>query len=812
MLVPPLDASETLHAYFDFAALGFEEGQAISTVDLDIQESSEIQTAGNETLPERYVNYPVGFREASIGLIDAGEEADVMRIPSNLVTTYYIPEFGATYRSVLRPLAPNVELDSTAHKPDDTYAGDYRACVPAATANSMQWLEEVHKPKLNQGTSLREKLVELSAAMKRQNNAGVMEKEMIEGKLKYIDDHKLPIRVKFQSILFDRQSIASPNTFFRHYARNDNASAKATPTFDWLKKEIDQGEDVEMMYNIFDRDSNKVIGAHAVTLRGYYELGSLKGIYFYDDLVQGRPGGHRYTYSDWVTDSTGTAQLTSISTPKRVRTVRSVVSESYDSTLHFQSPVHEEQLRLLKKRFLKNQTIDTKYEFEYHINRDGTRYLSITTGGWYDSERTVLFNLPITKKGMIVFTPELDAFLRTEGLLKSARTEGDSLLLGLTLSDEPIHRDTFPDQMLKIPIIESETTWPGDALEPNPVATNRVPRSVASFTGNEPEILLLDLPVYDLHGAVNAGGIAAAVSVFRWQAEKHPETFSGLSEETLFALIDEMSGRGESEGMNSEQLIKGKLAGIDSLKIPIRVLYQGRSFTGDLASPDTRYQHSARNESSPGTNAPAWEWIRQKVSEGCGLTLGYGFYAQTGERVGGQWASLSGMVQQGNTKALYLDLDNHPETEGGTVSVFSAWSDTLGYACLGFFTTDTITCWVENAIAQEYDPDMTFELLPSNDLSLRNDLNMIAFRNPSIGEEQIHIRFHANDANGIYTLTIIDPTGSVVYKKAYRFETKGIKTIFWDGRNSEGIPVAKGLYLLRIQTASRKSILKILRQ
>ncbi len=156
---------------------------------------------------------------------------------------------------------PNIDLDNSMHPASATYAGDNNACVPAGTANSFMWLREQHDEidsllNLAHGdgdTTHRKTLEDISACMNRANNTGVTSRNHAKGKQTFVDKHKLPVKVKYQSIFYDTD-ILSGNDAYGHAADNQNTTSRNVDPC-WIMEELEDGEDVEMNYQCFWVDS-----------------------------------------------------------------------------------------------------------------------------------------------------------------------------------------------------------------------------------------------------------------------------------------------------------------------------------------------------------------------------------------------------------------------------------------------------------------------------------------------------------------------------------------------------------------------------
>ncbi len=167
----------------------------------------------------------------------------------------------------------NIDLDDGSHPDTPTYAGDKNACGPASAANSLKWLSDVSDD-VDIPESLREVMEELSGRMGRERNEGVTTRQLIEGKLDYIHAHGLNIQVKFQSYYLPRDSgdVVAPSG--PSVAKNQGDLTNPYPTWEWLKSEIADSEDVEILYH-GKKASGRTWG-HAAVVSGIEETASGK--------------------------------------------------------------------------------------------------------------------------------------------------------------------------------------------------------------------------------------------------------------------------------------------------------------------------------------------------------------------------------------------------------------------------------------------------------------------------------------------------------------------------------------------------------
>ncbi len=103
----------------------------------------------------------------------------------------------------------------------------------------------------------------LSGLMNRANNSGTPLVDILKGKLQYIKDKGLNLQVKFQS---DHKS---GDVSISGGESADNQSVDGKPSWDWIKQEMEDGEDVLLWFKYYDPNANSGSGKwfdHKVTL------------------------------------------------------------------------------------------------------------------------------------------------------------------------------------------------------------------------------------------------------------------------------------------------------------------------------------------------------------------------------------------------------------------------------------------------------------------------------------------------------------------------------------------------------------------
>jgi hypothetical protein len=242
--------------------------------------------------------------------------------------------------TVFRHNMSNVDLDSTHFNPGTVpgYAGDKNACGPAAAANSMDWLEKEHD-QIKTDSSLRAKLVELSAMMRRGAEEGVSTRQLVYGKLAFIDKHKLPIHVKFQSfyVKADSTKLTSPDPRYGHSATNVSDPSLPRAEFWHLLREMKNGEDVELMGGWYDSTGKRTSG-HWFAVNSIGLVDGDPHILISHDVDQSKGGG---TVEEEMSFDTTTNPIGPVGrewcnpAKKKVFIIESVVSESFDTTIKF---------------------------------------------------------------------------------------------------------------------------------------------------------------------------------------------------------------------------------------------------------------------------------------------------------------------------------------------------------------------------------------------------------------------------------------------------------------------------------------------
>lgn len=236
---------------------------------------------------------------------------------------------------------PNIDLDNSTYpfnmdnQGNVFYQGDKNACAQAALANSFAWLESQH-PEINTGLTTREMIQQLDQAVNRDFVSGAPNMQgVIEGALDFVDSNQIPVSVKFQSLGLN-SDIDSPNFDYGHSAQN-NGTDPQNPgsnqvSWDWIKSEMEAGEDVTMVYSNWDGTAWTT--SHAVALTGISKDPNNMKLTYKDDSDQAKSGGTSETQID-VRELNGWLVTNQLAGSPGNQIITAVVSKSYDPSVTF---------------------------------------------------------------------------------------------------------------------------------------------------------------------------------------------------------------------------------------------------------------------------------------------------------------------------------------------------------------------------------------------------------------------------------------------------------------------------------------------
>ncbi len=202
--------------------------------------------------------------------------------------------------------APNLDLNDSVNGDTDSFAGDLNACVPTATANSIKWMEQTYTDiNLPAEMTLRNTMQTLSGLMKRERNEGTTTENMVSGKLDFMEQYNLPVEIKFQAFYVNGNvGSTSGNSIGRNFNQKVN-NVNKPPTWEFLKKMMKDGEDVEMNYT-WRNSADATWYAHSVNITGINEFESgVKKIAFKHDRRQSVANGLREEIHQITVDADG---------------------------------------------------------------------------------------------------------------------------------------------------------------------------------------------------------------------------------------------------------------------------------------------------------------------------------------------------------------------------------------------------------------------------------------------------------------------------------------------------------------------------
>ena len=638
---------------------------------------------------------------------------------------------------------PNVDLDSTTNPPGSVigYAGDKNACGPAAAANSMQWLESVH-PEIKTNISLRDKLVELSKMMKRENNSGVTAEEFIKGKLDFIDKYKLPIKVKFQAYDTDTNNIKSPNNKYHNEAKNQNANksdrTKWPVTWDFLFNEMKDGEDVELLLDSYTVDEEGRIvrtGGHVVTVSGVSQIGGIKRIWVKDDANQRISGGTEQTPLTWqlASESTGIPYLKEWSEGYDITIVTGIVSESYDPSVQFTFDPKKTTIGRLsfEEPFVAPNTTSGIMGF-YLFESNQLKYINALARTSESMQPVWLVQnfpvMPFYKDHWVSYPVELGSLNLNDGV---------PIQIQFSVSDSNIvskpnwQFDSFFDVYYKI---ELKHNVPDGApeLQPYILFSDIIPPEYRGPQAPKDSVYRgCTVPNIDLNyteyiptttwaGDRNACGPAAAANSMHWLSETHPKITQDSSLRKKMEEFSQFMKRQNSRGVTTYQLTRGKLEFIDKYKLPIRVKFQSFWFKKDsnIASPNDKYKHFAENKNKTNNAYPEWDWLVQEMKNGEDVELLYGYYDRDGNRRGGHWVTVTGVIESGGEKRIWIKDDilqsgagfgKTNDNRDSTGEELVPWGyNRGGVPILRRFGFDDWQIRVESLVSESYDSTVTF--------------------------------------------------------------------------------------------------------
>ncbi|MCL5992511.1 MAG: hypothetical protein M1419_10500 [Bacteroidetes bacterium] len=755
----PFKDPSTSTFFFNYDDMYVTRDSQITTMSINISWTNKILTAPYEVNRDTSV-------VVNLVLFDVATNNEVVdsvfNVPSSTTGTTWDTTKPTTF--VYRGCTvPNIDLNSTLYNPTTVpgYAGDKNACGPAAAGNSLEWLEKTHPKTPLTGTTHREKMVELSKMMDRANEDGVTTDQLVKGKLAFIDKYKLPIRVKYQSVFNGDSSIKSPNNKYENEAKNHNTGNNTPPTWDWLKQEMEHGEDVEILFGWYDSTGHRN-GGHWITVTGLSEIGGKKGLYFKDDWEQGATGGLRHPFSEWIEGDNGWSRIKGLDEGNSICWVESVVSESYDSTVHQDAePLGMNECRFAEMLFGLD---DKKGEVEVEVKPDNEpRYLNM----WATKTDSKDFKWI----GWNIFVPPFSVsqkytfFYDFDDIGYQTNEQRDSIRFAYSVTDTPITKKDTIKHFVDYKLGTTNIIIGDGTIDEDIFTSPRITPTLPGFEGWNLRTWVYrgcEVPNIDLDstrnnpgtvpgyaGDMNACGPAAASNSLQWLANVNPKLDPKNTHRDKLQELSGLMNRANNAGVMREDFIKAKLAFIDKYKLPIKVKFQGFKFdTNDINSPNPAFGHKAENKNDSNRMSPKWDWLVGEMRDSEDVELEFGFYDNSGTRKGGHWITVTGVSDVGTAHGLYFKDDLNQRDSGGLRNPYVNLKDTLGYTYLVQLSTASgYTCWIETLVSESYDSTMTFTGV--DEQPLRDEYNLKIIPNPSPAGKNIDIAFNLSSASKV---------------------------------------------------------------
>ncbi|OGU10477.1 MAG: hypothetical protein A2X61_08725 [Ignavibacteria bacterium GWB2_35_12] len=804
----PFHDPSTSTFFFDFDDLNVAPDTRVTTMDISITWTDKILSSPFEVTRDT----SIAVNQVLYDVATTNEVVDsIFNVPSFTPTIIWDTTKPTTfnYRGCT---VPNIDLNSTLYNPTTVpgYAGDKNACGPAAAGNSLEWLEKTHPKTPLTGTTHREKMVELSKMMDRANEDGVTTQQLVKGKLAFIDKYRLPIRVKFQSVFVGDSTIKSPGNNSSNEAKNHNSGNKTPPKWDWLKQEFEHGEDVEILFGWYDSTGNRN-GGHWITVTGISEIGTAKGIYFKDDWEQGAAGGLRHPYSNWIEGDNGWSRIKGLDEGNSICWVESVVSESYDSTVHQDAePLGMNECRFFEMMFGLDEK---KGEVEVEVTpADEPRYLNMWATktdskefkwiGWN------IFLAPFSVSQKYTF------FYDFEDIGYQISEPHDSIRFAMTVTDTPITKKDTIKHYVDYKLGTTNIVIGNGSADEDLITFPPITPSIPGFEGWNLKTWVYrgcEMPNIDLDstrnnpgtlagyaGDKNACGPAAAANSLEWLEQTHNKIDSTSTHRDKLKELSSLMNRANNAGVMRADFIKAKLSFIDKYKLPIHVKFQGFMFdTNDINSPNPAFGHKAENKNDSNRMPSQWDWLVQEMQKGEDVELEFGYYDNTGTRKGGHWITVTGVSDVTTAKGIYFKDDLNQRDSSGLRNPYVNLKDTLGYTYLQQLSTASgYTCWIETLVSESYDSTITFTGVEEQQLKEEYKLKIIP--NPSPAGKNIDISLIL-PLTSIVEAEIFDLRGNLVSTLFTGVIQQGQQKFNWESKNLQGQNVSAGTYVLSIK-------------
>jgi len=381
--------------------------------------------------------------------------------------------------------------------------------------------------------------------------------------------------------------------------------------------------------------------------------------------------------------------------------------------------------------------------------------------GWRgDSEAVWLGkNLPLPPK---TDSFEYSTYISLEDMGLESGVKKDSITLSVVISDTTWNSVT--DELLKQGYILKPDTFAVDdgappEFTPTPPIAAPTPQNYPSGPKLRETILRDSVPNIDLDssrynsttiagyaGDLNACVPASGANSMHWLERIEEALPNTVAHREKLKLLSEFCRRQNETGVRVHPFVRGKLHFVDSMKLPIRVKWQSYyspKDTATIASPISRFGHTAENKTTVDSGKVEVSWIVQEVKDNEDVEVFYSWYDSAGNRKGSHAVTVSGAITDndrvkgifivddanqysaGGTRQRYFDLDENADSRGPVLRNYP-----FGHA------------FIYGAFSESYDSTVTFieepgsvgrspSPLPTLHVGVRDGILLIASLPPS---------------------------------------------------------------------------------
>jgi hypothetical protein len=670
---------------------------------------------------------------------------------------------------------PNLDLNSSVNNPTSTpgFAGDLNACAPTAAANSMQWLENTFSG-INSGLTHRQKLTSLSKCMKREDTTGVWIEDFIRGKLAYINKHNLPIKVKFQIRGLNENVSTWTDDDYQGEAVNQGTGAY--PSFDYVKQELKDSEDVEVFVEYHDRvgDSSTVVGRHVITATGAAVMSDYNRFWYKDDGNQSAAGGTSETPAFWKTLNNNVPYIeegTKLDGTKTYTVPYGVVSESPDysrvrTEKGFLEKVKDGLLGLGARLGFKSDAVDW-------VKSHPIRFAQVVAneGGVVSKQDDAV--QAFTPKWAVKNFPVGDVFgLGTYTLVDPSAVgvvgsaAPSELTVRILYTDKPVTTmpqfdstyRTYPvDNTVGQILTGSNNSEDGTEAPPatGVVSTMPMPDGQAYSVTQSKVIGTFNTGILDRTSVAQVGGSSvssfnAVVSLIK---DKYPNAV--LNDLTFDNTAKAFNFRTDTKGVKRLDVMFGMLNEMFNGKWLVSAEFQSiRLPAGDLPSPVSSMHH-AKN-ASPVGGGITHQWMFSSLNANGPLLMELGWY-DTDKRLRGTWVTVYGMVDHNGLRRVLMPIDFDEEKAGGLRWTVATLAEVDGMLYLPELSNATSRCHLETVISMKYDPTVVYTGV-AEDLS-REVYNLTVAPHPA--SDMLHISWN-QAVSGSATAKLVNSVGKAV--------------------------------------------------